>query len=120
MSIIKIILITGLISLVVYFMSNADTYRVNVTKKLLGLFFVLFAIMSVLFPNLTDDVARPLGIGRGADLLLYLLVIAFLFTVLNVYINNRKSNEQITKLARKISILETKLETKSNNKKTRI
>ena len=46
---------------------------------------IAIAIGSVLDPGITTTVARHLGVGRGADLVLYLLVIAFGFTAAGLY-----------------------------------
>ena len=47
--------------------------------------FVIAAIYAILRPDDTTVVANWLGVDRGADLIEYALVIAFLFTTLSAY-----------------------------------
>lgn len=57
-------------------------------------------------PDLTTAVARRLGIRRGADLLLYLLVLAVLQGFLVVYLKLRHLRREMTQLVRRIAIRE--------------
>lgn len=103
---IKVVLILGLVSLLLYFRTYRDNYRLNASKKIVGLLFVSLAICSVIFPQLLDSLAKSMGIGRGADLLLYFLTLSYLFTLLNIYLHNRQMADSITSLARQIALLE--------------
>ena len=47
---------------------------------------------------------RFVGVGRGADLLLYTLVIAFLAQVLSSFRRDARRERQITHLARRIAL----------------
>lgn len=66
--------------------------------------FAVFAVTSVLFPSLWNWLARQLGVGRGTDLLLYGLVLAFLGYIANSYQRFRGMETQITRLARRIAL----------------
>lgn len=74
-------------------------------KILLGLFVVGFVI-SVLFPDVTTWLAQLVGVGRGADLLLYGLVLAFVFVTLNVYLRFQDQRRLTGELARAIAVRE--------------
>lgn len=54
--------------------------------------------------------AKYLGVGRGADLLLYFLTLSFLFMVISVYLTFIEQQEKIVKLARKIALLEKQID----------
>src|SRR5699024_10287774 len=57
--------------------STTDARHQAVRRVLLALF-ALVTAAAILFPAIVGRVAELVGVGRGTDLLLYLLVIAFL------------------------------------------
>lgn len=103
---IKIVLGVGLFVVVVSAIRNRNTMRFRAWKKLMFAFFALLAIAFVVFPDISNDMAQAVGVGRGADLLLYLLVVAFLFVSVNTYLKFRDYDDVITKLARRLAIEE--------------
>ena len=105
---IQVILITIIIGCALYFLSHANTYRVRAWKKILLIVFTVFMIVSILWPDATTDVAHFVGIGRGADLILYFIAIGFVFESINMHLKFQKQQSQIHKLARQLAILETK------------
>ena len=66
--------------------------------------FVLFAVASVLFPNVWNTLANAVGVGRGTDLLLYVLIVVFLGYLTSSYLRFRGLESQITLLARRIAL----------------
>lgn len=113
MIVIQIILIVGFLFLLVRLLSNPNGHQIRAWTKVGGILFSLLAIGVVLFPESANDVAEFVGVTRGADLLLYLLTLCFIFFVLNVYVKGKQENRQIVQLARKIAILEAELREKS-------
>ena len=83
------------------------------TKSLLfksvALIFDLVAIFLIWNPDLTVVVANLLGIGRGADLILYCATALGILVALKIHILMRNANEDQTKLARKITLLENEI-----------
>ncbi len=76
----------------------------------LGLAIVLSAMWVVgavlaIRPATATDVARLLGIGRGADLVLYCSVLLMLVGFFMVYIRIRRLRANLTELVREIAIL---------------
>jgi hypothetical protein len=71
------------------------------------LIFAGVAIVAVLHPLFLTKIANFVGVGRGADLLLYLLTASFIFVILNIFIKFKKYEETIATLARKIAIIES-------------
>jgi hypothetical protein len=71
--------------------------------------FVLFAVASVLFPDVWNALAKLVGVGRGTDLLLYGLIIVFLGFMTTSYLRFRGLEVQITQLARRIALDEVGL-----------
>jgi len=76
---IRIVLLSALLITTVHFLRNRESARIRAGKKLLFLAFVAVAMVAVVVPDALTAIARLLDVGRGADLLLYLLVISFLY-----------------------------------------
>ena len=55
-------------------------------------------------PAVISRIAHFVGVGRGTDLLLYVLVIAFLLQILSSFRRNAALERRITRLARRIAI----------------
>lgn len=58
----------------------------------------------VIEPDWSTGVARLLGIGRGADLVLYLLVLATSWGFLSMYMRLRAVRRDMTVLVRRIAL----------------
>ena len=71
---------------------------------LLGMAVWLAAGIAILWPEVTVRVAAIVGIGRGADLVLYVFVIAFLFSCFYFYTKFLKIEANITELVRYFAI----------------
>lgn len=111
--ILQTLLIIVLIGLVVSFLRSRSTSRTKAYKKMLLLLFVLAAIVVVIFPGITTNIAHFVGVGRGADLLLYGLTVVVIFMILNNYIKEREEQKRFVSLARKVAILEAIVEKKN-------
>ena len=64
------------------------------------------ATAAIVNPGLPQWVADLLGIGRGADVVLYLFVLAFLWVSFFLYSCHLRVQRQVTQLARHIAIRE--------------
>ena len=73
-------------------------------RRIVTLTFVIFAIVSIAVPAVISRIAHFVGVGRGTDLLLYVLVIAFLLQILSSFRRNAALERRITRLARRIAI----------------
>jgi hypothetical protein len=60
----------------------------------------------VLAPGITQWVASILGVGRGADAVFYLGLVALSYASFRVYIKNRQTDQQLTLLVRKLALKE--------------
>lgn len=106
MILIQILLIAAFIVLLIRFLANPTSYQIKAWKKIIGILFVVLAIIAVLLPESLNKVANFVGVGRGADLLLYILTLAFIFVVFNLYVSSKQEQRQFVKLARKLALLE--------------
>ncbi len=57
-----------------------------------------------LMPQATDAMAAFVGVGRGADLLLYTSVMFLLYATYRTMVKQQKMSEEITELVRRIAI----------------
>ena len=103
---IQALLVTGLIIVGGFFMRRTGADSHLAIRRLLFLAFIGLAVATVLFPQLLTRIANLVGVGRGADLLLYVFVLAFLFFVYGQYRQGVTQQRKITHLARKIALLE--------------
>jgi hypothetical protein len=86
MILIQILLIIALTLIGVSFIRSRRSNRTKAYKKILLLFFVPVAVVFVLFPDLSTSIANSVGVGRGADLLLYGVTVVLIFTLFNNYL----------------------------------
>lgn len=70
----------------------------------LGSLIWLIASIAILSPELTMQIAGFLGIGRGADLVLYILVISFLIFVFYTYQQFQKLESHLTEIVRQMAL----------------
>lgn len=111
MILIQIILFVSFIFLLVIFLANRNTAKIKAWKKLVLIAFIVLALIVILNPGLSDQLAHRLGVGRGADLLLYCLAMAFVFQVLNNYIKSKDEQRRMAFVVRELAII------KANNDK---
>jgi small membrane protein len=64
----------------------------------------LAAIFFVIYPEESGLIANLLGVGRGADLLLYLCFMAGILLILLVHLKFRVQSIMITELARSVAL----------------
>lgn len=85
-------------------------------NKLFGrLFFTgifLLGIIFVAWPDLTTVLAQLIGVNRGTDLLLYLLIIAVFFGGLCIVAKCRQQDRRLTLLVRKLAIRDSEINPK--------
>ena len=61
-------------------------------------------IAVALVPSVTSPFASLFGIGRGADFVVYLSIIALFYLIFRVYVKAEKIEKNITRLVREISL----------------
>lgn len=64
----------------------------------------LAAAVSIAFPDVLVGIAHLLGIGRGADLVLYLSILFSFAGFFFMYLRFRRVDEQLTKIVRHLAI----------------
>jgi hypothetical protein len=104
MKLIQIILLIGLLAtLISYF----RWFRSAASDKILIALIVLTGMTFVVLPELTNKIAHKLGVGRGADLLFYLAIIAFGYALLLLYSKIRSLETKMAEIVRKYALEES-------------
>lgn len=102
---IQIVLILG-IAIAAFRLLAGTGQRTQAIRRLGLVVFAAFAVLSVFFPIVWTRVAHFFGIGRGTDLILYALVVAFFSFVATTFRRQRESEQRYTQLARRIALAE--------------
>ena len=97
--VIQVLLITVVV-LVVARLFRSRGARAQAIRRIGLVIFAAFAAVSILFPDLWSRLARIVGVGRGTDLVLYALVVAFLSFTVTTYLRFRDLETNYTRLAR--------------------
>ena len=74
---IQILLIVGVLFVVARLFRSRGA-RAQAIRRVGLMLFAAFAVVSILFPTVWNGIANVLGVGRGTDMVLYALVVAFL------------------------------------------
>jgi hypothetical protein len=104
--IIRVVLTILILVILIWFLTQNTATKRQALGKLGILTLLVFAVVAVLFPNSTNDVAHAVGVGRGADLLLYCVTIVFLFSLLSQYLHRQDDQKKVEAIARKFAILQ--------------
>lgn len=94
------------IAVAAFFMLRGGGARHQAIRRIFMLVFIVAAASSVFFPQIWTWVANLFGVSRGADLLLYFLVLTFLGFVASTYRRFRTLEQEVTDLARQMALLE--------------
>ncbi|MCW2516134.1 MAG: hypothetical protein JWR11_5176 [Mycobacterium sp.] len=101
---IQVLLIVAIVTLLVYLLRSRRSAQSKAWVKVGYVLFVVAAVYAIVRPNDTTVVANWLGVDRGADLLEYALIIAFLFTTMSTYMRFKDLELKYAQLARAVAI----------------
>jgi hypothetical protein len=101
---IKILLVAALLGIAGFLVWAPRGAPHLAARRLLLLAFAAGAALSVIYPGTWNRAAKFVGVGRGTDLLLYCLIVAFLGFVVTTYIRFREVEERMTMLARRLAL----------------
>ncbi len=102
--IIKVLLVAALAGAVLFAMRTQARGNHLAVRRIVAGGFLLAGALSVLFPDITVVAANAVGVARGTDLLLYVLVVAFLFVTIGLYQRVHSLERRLTDLARELAL----------------
>ncbi len=101
---IKIVLVTAFLAILLWAFRHRRRVGLRAGTRLALLALTAFAIVSVIQPSITQAAARSLGVTRGTDLILYVLVVVFALTSAGLYFRCRDIQAQVADLARSMAL----------------
>lgn len=101
--IIQLLLVAGILGIAVWLMVKRGAKQLAV-RRLLIIAFALFAVVAVMAPGLVSALANLVGVGRGADLLLYATVVVLLGMIALQEARAKNEEKRTTRLARRLAI----------------
>lgn len=101
---IQALLIIAVLGILYAFIRSANQTYIQAFKRIGLLLFAAASVYAVLRPDDLSAIANLIGVGRGSDLLLYGLVVAFFAVVFSVYQRFRAVDRRYTDLARTVAL----------------
>jgi len=101
----QVVIITFLLLLLAFVFRSGNSTSV----RLFIIVLLIAGVIFVLMPELTTTFANQLGIGRGADLLLYLFVIFSLYHFVYSLAEHNRLLKMITLLSREIALIKAQM-----------
>ncbi|AKK29711.1 DUF2304 domain-containing protein [Mycobacterium sp. EPa45] len=101
---IQVLLIAAVIALLVYLLRSRTNAKAKAWVKVGYVMFVILAVYAILRPDDTTVLANFLGVRRGADLITYALIIAFVFTTMSTYLRFKELELKYARLARAVAL----------------
>ena len=80
---------------------RGERYRM---RAILGTLLWIAAAVTILIPNATTEIANRLGIGRGTDLVTYLVALAFLWSWFYFHQKITRTARHLTDLCRALAV----------------
>jgi hypothetical protein len=112
------VLVIALALIGLYLVKARKSASQQAIRRLFILIALLAGLFAVLFPNYTNAIANVLGIGRGADLLLYGFVIFVLFYVVHQYRRQLWQQKVTTDLARALTLVQAEIDDLKESRKS--
>jgi hypothetical protein len=101
---IQVLLIAAVMALLVYLLRARTNAKAKAWVKVGYVVFVFLAVYAILRPDDTTVLANWLGVRRGADLITYALIIAFVFTTMSTYLRFKELELKYARLARAVAL----------------
>ncbi|MFH2019837.1 MAG: DUF2304 family protein [archaeon] len=87
---------------------RAKDRKISVGELLFWLCLWFGLIIVVFFPSLTSRLAEFIGVGRGADVILYISIAMIFYLIFRLYVKLEETEREITLLVREIAIKKKK------------
>jgi hypothetical protein len=105
-----LLLVLLLAGLLAYF----GTFRSKLTDRVIVLALAIAAVLLIVHPDWAILLAAAVGVGRGVDLIIYLTLFGYAFTLLIVLSKIRNLEAMLIELSRAIALTGARLPVSSN------
>jgi hypothetical protein len=100
------VVLIAVVALAALVLLRGQGARHQAVRRLGLVAFAGLAIVAIVFPDALTVVANAVGVGRGADLVLYLLVVVFFSYVATRFVRDKRQDAHLTLLARRQALAE--------------
>lgn len=104
MLIVQVLLLVAILAVLLILVRRGNTVRGRAFKRLAFLAFLVATVYAILRPRDVTWVANRIGVGRGTDLLLYCLAMAFFAWAVNTYVRFRNLEARFAELVRAVAL----------------
>ena len=106
MRLIQVVLVVGALSSLLAYLIY---FRSALRDRLIALVLFSAAVGAIVIPEATTVVANVLGVGRGADLLTYILATGSVFAAILLYTKIHNTERTVTELVRSMAIMDAEV-----------
>jgi small membrane protein len=104
MLLVQVLLLAAILAVLLILVRRGHTVRGRAIKRLAFVAFLAATVYAILRPRDVTWVANRIGVGRGTDLLLYCLAMAFFAWAVNTYVRFRNLEGRFAELVRAIAL----------------
>lgn len=101
---IQALLLLAVVALAWFFFVNRRNANAKAWVKVGFALMIVAAIWAIVRPDDVTVLANWLGVDRGTDLMLYVLIIAFFFTTISTWARFREQELRYARLARAVAL----------------
>ena len=102
--IIKVLLIAAALGVGVFVLREKVPGQRQALRRVAGILVVAAGVIAVLWPQLTTTAANAVGVGRGTDLVLYMLVMVFAYYAAATAQRIHRLEHDVTVLTRELAL----------------
>jgi hypothetical protein len=106
MTVIKVVLVTGFLSILVWAFRNRSRAGLRAGGRVLAFAVAGIAVTAVLFPGTTVWAAHLVGVDRGTDLVVYMLTLVFAITAVSNHLRFRDVEHRLIVVVRDAALRE--------------
>ncbi len=105
--IIRLLLLAGLAAIgwFVFLKRNRMPFHIVTVFALLGA-----GAVAIVAPETTNEIASLVGVGRGADLVMYVSIIAILFVLVHYFTKFVELQRNVTQITRELAIMRAEVD----------
>lgn len=101
---VKIPLVLAAVGVLVFLFRHRGRVELRAGVRVLAFVLFVVAVVSIIIPGVPQRAAELVGVARGTDLLLYILVVVYVLTTLGLYFRVREGDQRLRRLAREMAL----------------